>query len=161
MNPLIEKFFLETKSAFRFLETDYNYSITEKQENMEYFPDSIVSVNYTNPMIEVKVFWHFASATMSVAFTIRGGKQESIMSSIRIIPTINIYTLMQARCIEHDDVETIKKANGVTFSQIKRREKQINDDMKGEVEKRAFLVKRFAMDIISGDMSAFVASSQL
>ena len=155
MNPLIEKFFLETRGAFKFLETDYNYSITEKQENMDYFPDSIVSVNYTNPMIEVKVFWHFASATMSVAFTVRGRIQEYEMSSARIIPTINIYTLMQARCMERDDVETIKKANGATFSQIKRREKQINDDMRGEIAKRAFLVKKYAMDIISGDTSAF------
>lgn len=160
MNPLIEKFFKETRSAFEFLETDYNYFVNEKQENMDCFPDAIVSVNYANSLVEVKVFWHFASATISVAFTFRGKIEESKLLFSRIIPTININTLLQSRSPEGSEAKSLKITNGVTFSKIKKREKMINDDMKGEIAKQALLVKKYAMDIIEGDTSAFVISGR-
>lgn len=154
MDEKVEKFLLEATKAFSFLENEYGFIVSTDLQSPNYFPDSEAVVSYYSSKIGIKVFWYFASAVIGVAFAeLEDGKFPNNQS--KDISIINIYALVDVINQGKDDTFLLKDISDTTISKIKRREKIINEDMRGVLDNLSRVVKKYAINIINGDTSIF------
>jgi len=146
-----------TTDAFSFLEKQHGYKLKLTNiENIEYFPDAEAVVKYVSSNIEIEVFWYFASAVVGVVFIeLKNGDFPS--GKLNIVNLINLYSLLGYLNQGKDNTMLLKDTQSITISKIKKREKIINENMKGVLENLAEAVRTNAIDIITGDTTIFAA----
>jgi hypothetical protein len=152
---VLERFISETVETFKFLEVEYGYRMVSKEiENKNYFPDAEAVVRYADSRIGIEVFWYFASSIIGVAFIkLQNGRFPDGKSKDALV--INLHALAGYLSQGKDKMFLLKDPSSTTFAKIKKREKIINENMKGVLENLAEGVRKYALDIISGDTSLF------
>lgn len=154
MVEIVQKFLSEATKVFSFLENEYGYNVSTDLQNPNYFPDAEAVVSYYGSKVGIKVFWYFASAVIGVTFAeLLNGKFPDNQS--KDISQINIYALVDFVSQGKDDMFLLKDTSIATIPKIKKREKIINENMAGVLENLSIGVKKYAMNIVSGDTSVF------
>jgi len=156
----VEEFFRETKRAFRYLETEFNYELVSSDiENQEHYPDTFAFARYLGRTVGVEVYWYFASAGIGIALIeiIEEGKfpqkKQFWGESRGEAKAINFHTLMKMQ--GKGDLCILRKLSTTKLSEIKKREKIIRENMRGILENLAQNLREQAEDILLGDTSSF------
>lgn len=163
---LLEKFYTETKRSFKFLEADYGYKlISAGMENENYYPDTISVVRYLGKKIGVEIYWYFASAVIGVAIT-EVTRENQFPPEKRFwgksrgeARAINLHTF--ADMLGKSDLFILKKLRSTKMSDVKKRGKVINENLRGVLENLAEILQAEAKDILLGDTTIFSAVQEL
>lgn len=161
MERLIQDFIIEVHNRFVFLEKEYGYKkYDNKIESRNYFPDSQITVKYIGKAIGIEVYWYFAGANIGVTFVeLNKGKFPTqkvfVGEAYNASRAIDLYTL--ARYLEKwdDSIFLLKDNEDVQMPKIKKREKEIRENMPEIIEGLSNGVIKIANNIISGDTSIF------
>jgi hypothetical protein len=155
MDEIVKRFLSCTLEYFKFLENENGYEVAFSGiENNNYYPDAQVIVKYINSKMEIDIFWYAAGANIGVNFIdLTNGMYLNDQSKTPKI--VNIYTLVDYLNSDDNNLFLLEDINSVTFSKIKKRENIINENMEDIVKNLAIIVKKYARDIIEGDISIF------
>lgn len=162
MEAFIQKFITEVYQKFSFLENEYGYKKVDGNiENQDYYPDSQVVVKYISKSVGIEVYWYFAGANIGVVFfELSNGKipvkRIFFGESSDASKAINLYTLARYLNKWDDKAFLLKDVDNVSIGQIKKREKEINENISGIIDGLSIAVNNLATSIIAGDTSVFM-----
>lgn len=160
MDKLLQKFVLEVYSKFAFLE-ELGYKKTEaKILDPEDFRDTNMVVQYIGKSVGVEIYWYFSSAEIGVAFfelqngqlpekKIFFGKLENASKAI------SLYNLAMYLGQWDEELFLLKFSKNSYYSEIKKREKVINERLSEVLQGLSCATRKYATNIINGDTSVF------
>ncbi len=159
-NDAVSNFFQETRKAFKYLEVDFGYKfISSKIENREHYPDAIAVLRYVGNKIGIEVYWYFASAVINVVL-VELLKENEFPLKKRFwgedggeAKAIKLHTLVEMK--GKGDVFILKRMRSTKLSDIKKREKTINDNLSSVIENLAKILREQAQGILLGNTSLF------
>jgi len=156
----INKFFQETQQIFKFLETEFGCKLVSSGiENKDYYPDAMAFVRYAGRKVGIQISWFFQTAAMNIAL-VDLPKTNEFPSKMRFwgesrggARAINLYTLadMYGKSSEF----LLKSLRSTKMSDIKKRGKIIDENIRGVLENLAMILQKQAHDILAGDTSIF------
>ena len=160
MDKLLQKFVLEACSKFAFLE-ELGYKKTEgKIVAPEDLRDTNMVVQYIGKSVGVEIYWYFSSAEIGVAFfelqngqlpekKIFFGKLENASKAI------SLYNLAMYLGQWDEELFLLKFSKNSYYSEIKKREKVINERLSEVLQGLSCATRKYATNIINGDTSVF------
>lgn len=160
MNELQRTFIASTLNAFSFLEKEYGYQrLLPIDNSAEDFRDANLIIRYIGYSIAIEIEWGYSAAAIVVAFTeLLDGEfpQTRVFwgNSLGKARAIDIYTLVELNGGKTTDF-LLGDISIVEFSKVKKREKIIQSKMESILLNLSNLCKKYASEIIRGDLSIF------
>lgn len=157
----ISSFEEKTKEAFRFLENDFGLKRMElKRISLNDFRDAEIKLRYSGRAVAVDLYWDFPSAYIgaSIIETINGSAPEKYSTFVRkkdFGNAISLYSLVEVIDPTASDEFLLKFKWKETMRNVNKRAKIINESMDGILENLAYMLKKYASNILEGDTSIF------
>ena len=141
MDDLIKEFETKVIEEFSFLETRYPYSRHPLQVRNNKAPDGEAKIVYGGRTLSVEIIWYFDSAYVGVNFVEHLGDQYpdkiSFFGHDGFGRVISLYSLMSFKKVDLSEA-FLANVRSVKFTDIKRRNEAIKNNMKGVVDNLSY-----------------------
>lgn len=161
MGDQVKKFLYQVSNAFEFLEKKYSYRKINKEYSADLdFRDAVVSQKYLGKKVGIEIRWAFSSAVIAVIFVelIDDDFPDQMIfwgNFPNSAKAIDLNTLVKMKNKNLINEFMLGDFDDTSLSQIKKREKTINQDLKKVLKNLSDLSIKYAEDIIAGNTKLF------